>query len=278
MKLYYINHKGEKLYLSGGDFTADGASLFDWEFEEVGADYIIGFCQKVISFKLPILIQGHSRAALSENLKRIHDVASVDIANMRMGKLWIEDTDEYLPCYLTGSSKSGWGNGLREVVETFDAVTDKPGWHKDYKYTFSSAVANNDDSGLDYEYDYPYDYTYGSNIQLLDCETVEGSDFELVIYGPATNPEIHIGENIYAVGTGSNPVEVYGSGYITVNSINSSVLHTAVNGQIYDIYNDRVKDYDIFAKIPPGKSVVQTNCFFDLYVKQKRNEPTWNLQ
>ncbi|MDR3304505.1 MAG: hypothetical protein LBS85_00525 [Clostridiales Family XIII bacterium] len=277
MKLYYINHKNERLFLSGGDFTADGESLFDWRFEEVGEDYIIGFRQKVVLFQLPILIQGHSRTAFSENLKRIHNVTGVDLANMRMGKLYIEDTDEYLPCYFTGSVKSGWFNDLREVAEVFDVVTDKPGWHKDFKYTFSAEVSIQDGNGFDYEYDHEYDYAHGTSIQVLNLETVEGSDFELIIYGPVTNPEIHIGGNVYAIGTAANPITVYSNGYITIDSLNTSVLHNAIDGHVYDRYNDRVKDHDIYAKIQPGANVIQTNCFFDLYVKQKRSEPTWNL-
>ena len=87
-------------------------------------------------------------------------------------------------------------------------------WHKrdDVQHFWSDALQPGLD--LDYPHDYPHDYMPTTRNASVVNDAVSPMPFELVVYGPVSQPAIIIGGNRYAL-----DVDIPSGSYVTVNSV-----------------------------------------------------------
>ena len=132
---------------------------------------------------------------------------------------------------------------------------------------------------LDYPHDYPHDYLPTTRNATVANDAVSPMPFELVVYGPVSQPAIIIGVNRYEL-----HMDIPSGSYVTVNSVEGqrSIVMTAENGDTTNVFDKGERGSGInggsyiFQPLPAGEHQVQWNGFgFDLTVIQERSTPSW---
>lgn len=132
---------------------------------------------------------------------------------------------------------------------------------------------------LDYPHDYPHDYLPTARNASVVNDAVSPMPFELVVYGPVSQPAIIIGVNRYEL-----HMDIPSGSYVTVNSVEGqrSIVMTAENGDTTNVFDKGERGSGInggsyiFQPLPAGEHQVQWNGFgFDLTVIQERSTPSW---
>ena len=150
--------------------------------------------------------------------------------------------------------------------------TDLPEWVKETTILFR-ANASGGASFLDFPYDFPYDFKN----DLVSGEVVNtnfvASNFRMTIYGACINPTVHIGGHEYSV-----DVDIGNGEFLTINSVEKTIVLTKVNGEKVNCFNKRNKDSYIFEKIPTGTNITTApneGISFDITLLEERSEPKW---
>lgn len=133
---------------------------------------------------------------------------------------------------------------------------------------------------LDYPYDYPHDYLATVRDAVASNPMPTAMPFQMVIFGPVSNPQLTLGGNRYAL-----DMDIPSGSYVTVTSIagRRTIVMTAENGDETNVFDKGRRgtglnggEY-IFQPIPAGDSIVQWSGFgVDLTVYQEESEPPWS--
>ena len=132
---------------------------------------------------------------------------------------------------------------------------------------------------LDYPHDYPYDYQKQAAQASVDPSVLTPSDVRIIVYGPAVNPYVIVGDNRYQVN-----VTVPSGGYLTVDGRDKTIVLTLADGTKQNVFSSGVRgsgqgggEY-VFEPIPAGKhDVAWDGSFgFDLGWYEEEGEPPWN--
>lgn len=133
---------------------------------------------------------------------------------------------------------------------------------------------------LDYPYDYPHDYLATVRDMVASNPMPTAMPFQMVIFGPVSNPQLTLGGNRYAL-----DMDIPSGSYVTVTSIagRRTIVMTAENGDETNVFDKGRRgtglnggEY-IFQPIPAGDSIVQWSGFsVDLTVYQEESEPPWS--
>lgn len=145
--------------------------------------------------------------------------------------------------------------------------------------TITAEWQTSPDIYLDYPHNYPYDYQKTSSTESITPSVLTPSDVRLVIYGPAVNPYVIVGDNRYQVN-----VTVPAGGYLTVDGRDKSILLTLADGTVQNVFSSGVRGGGagggsyIFEQIPAGESeVTYDGSFgFDLGWYEEEGEPPWS--
>lgn len=127
-------------------------------------------------------------------------------------------------------------------------------------------------NGAGYPHDYPYDYAPSLVAGSIMCNSTEGSNFRLLIYGEAVNPSVIIGGHTYAISGTVAKGET-----LLIDSLNRTITLTTANGNNISWFDKRGRKDYIFEPIPAGKHGVNWSgdFGFDLTIVEKRSEPKW---
>ena len=117
---------------------------------------------------------------------------------------------------------------------------------------------------LDYPHDYPHDYLPTARNASVVNDAVSPMPFELVVYGPVSQPAIIIGVNRYEL-----HMDIPSGSYVTVNSVEGqrSIVMTAENGDTTNVFDKGERGSGInggtymFQPLPAGEHQVQWNGF-----------------
>ena len=275
MEIYYLNNRGEKLYLDREPYyLLDSSDIVDYEWDyktNESTSRVYNFIRGVKNKKLDIAIISDSKDVHGENIDRIVKHFEYDIDYAVPGKLYINNY--YIPCYVHKSSKEArYINGKRVIVH-FEIVKSG-GWIKETTVPFRWQEQQVDQSGKTYPYNYPYNYGIGTGFNSeVEVDSISDMDFIITIYGYAHNPEISIGANTYKIEHEVSPSEI-----LVINSKDKTVyLINRSTGIVKSMFRYRSKDYWIFEKIPSGNHLVYWNGAynFDLQLLEERSEPKW---
>lgn len=270
MEVKYINSNGKEVNLNKYPYRMLVSDLLDYEWGIIGsANTISGFqsqiCERSINIDVWKTKEKSSRALMNE----LTNIFETDIAAEMPGKLCIDDS--YLICYIYKSEKSEWETELRTSCK-YGIVTDKPFWITEVSKSFKPN-AGTSSAALDYPHDYPYDYAPQILSENIVNDNYADADFRMMIYGPAVNPSVTIGPNIYKIYT-----ELSETDYLVIDTQERIVAQYDNVGTETKKFNSREKIYEIYAKIPPGIHEVYWpgGYGFDITMYQKRSEPRWN--
>ena len=152
-------------------------------------------------------------------------------------------------------------------------------WRKrdDVQHFWSDALQPGLD--LDYPHDYPHDYMPTTRNASVVNSAVSAMPFEMVIYGPVSEPSITMGGNTYEL-----HMDIPSGAYVTINSVEGqrSIVMTAENGDLTNVFAKGERGTGmgsgsyIFEPLPSGEHQVQWKGFgFDLTVIRERSVPAW---
>ncbi len=270
-KLRYINHINETLDFGTDKLFVNENDLrdFEWSVTSIN-DKISGFKKGIVTKAIPIIIKCNSVSEGTEIRNKLFEVFEKDVRAKKHGKFIIGDY--YLKCFVTGSKKAEYLISKSYMELTLTVQADYPEWIKETTTAFRGNSSGGD-AYLDYSFDYPFDYKNGLEIKNINNTDFVASNFRIVIYGKAENPAIFIGGHEYSV-----EVDIGQGEFLTIDSIEKTVILTRNNGEKVNCFNLRNKNSYIFEKIPPGNSFVTTSTeglLFDITLLEERSEPKW---
>ena len=233
-------------------------------------DKISSFKKGIVSKTIPVVLKCNSEAEGIHMRNKLFEVFEKDILAKKHGKIQIGDY--YLRCYITSSKKTQYLNHMNHMVVSLTVQTDLPEWIKETT-TVYGVNTESADVFLDYSYDHPYDFKNELvNSKINNTGFVE-SNFIITIFGEVQNPTLYIGGHEYTVNVIVNEGE-----YLTIESINKTIVLTKTNGEQVNCFNSRNKDSYIFEKIPAGISTITSpnqKIYFNITLLEERSEPKW---
>lgn len=253
---------GDKILPSDGSFHKRKWTVND---EEIIKD--------AMTYNLTLTLRG-SLAERKKKLNELCDLFEYDTLNETEGRLYFGEY--YTNCFISTSSV--------QVNNTFNFRTDvileiyarKQSWIKEKTYHLRKKIDSDitdKDRNLEYEYDYPYDYFLDTdgNANIVNDHIV-GCDFEMIIFGPCSEPRIIINNEPYQVFT-----DLLDGEYLVIDSKKNTVIKYNIYGQKENLYDLRIKESSLFNKIPSGYVRVQWSggFSFDIKLYIERSEPEW---
>ncbi len=212
-------------------------------------------------------------------LDRMLDACDFDAENGTPGLLTFNGWS--LQCFIKAGKEAFYSRtGIAYDVEL---LAPNPTWFKEYKWEFKPKQAVNRLTELDFKYDAPHDL--GTPLALMVHDDIiipaqKPCTARIVVYGPATNPAITIGDNKYQV-----DVEVPTGGYLVIDGTknNRGVTLVGAGGEQEDVFASahrgvgRYGGNYIFQQINPGENNVHwNNAFaFDVFVRDERARLPW---
>ena len=210
------------------------------------------------------------REQFAENMEHLYSIIAVDAEEGTYGRLYVNDT--FLRCRIQTSKKSNWkGYVYSEVELTF--IAPELAWTTELIRSFPKREDAGSDDGLDFPYDHPFDFAADDVGSIAwDIDHVTASDFEMIMYGPCTNPCVLINGHAYTVYTDLEAGE-----YLVIDSRAYTATKYLSNGTTQNMFNERGLADSIFEKIPSGLLRINwsSDFGFDLTLFLERREARW---
>lgn len=265
----YVNHLYETIQFGEEtDIYINDHELrnYKWVYQ---ADFgrVSSFRRELKEYNLTVFIFDKLRDITFQK-NRVFEVFEKDVLANKQGKLWIDNY--YLNCNIIATDNSQPINLNNFIQKDFTIIADNPVWVKETPHKFYIHQETEGDSS--YPYDYPYGYSNNLNSQRILNDHFTQSNFKLIIYGAVTNPTVYINGYPYTVNT-----EVLEGEFLTISSLDKTVMKTKNNGELVNEFNKRSKDYSVFQKIKQGQNTVSYDGSFDFEVIlfDERSEPKW---
>ena len=256
-----------------GDETGvylDESDLFDYSWETTSSQGSIVRVYREAEIKSVKLL--FLNGTDPSQINRFLDIVDHDARTCQPGTLEVDGYKRR--CMFTGSSADEyqWKPGLM-YRETKCVMVD-PDWSRSTLYTFD-VREDETAGGLDYPYDYGHDYGAPAPAASVVNANASPSEFILRVYGPASNPAVRIGDNVYRVRG-----EVEAGGYVEINSTEKTVSILSQFGILTNAFaaasvGFRGSGEYIFEPISPGANNVSwpSSCRVDLEIIEGRSEP-----
>lgn len=269
-QLKYTNHMNEVLEFGKGQLFINENDLrdFTWGITNKN-DRISGFKKGIVSKTIPIILKCDSEEEGLLLKNKLFEVFEKDILAVKHGKIIIGDY--YLKCFVTESKKTEYLNHKNYMKIKVKVSTDFPHWVRETQSTFNYGESVGG-AYLDFIRDFPYDYMSSLIGKQLSNTNFVPTNFKINIYGACENPRITIAGHDYEIfkSVGANE-------YLTIDSVNKTIVLTRTDGTIENCFHKRNKDSYIFEKIPMGVHNVSANSNFkfDIVLLEERGEPKW---
>lgn len=271
-KFKYTNHVGETLEFGVDTLFANSNDLHDFSWEVISAnDKISGFNKGIVEKTVPLIIKCQTEEEGLKIRNRLYEVCEKDVRAKKHGRITMGDY--YLRCFVTASAKSDYLLHKSYMLVDITIQTDFPDWIKETTTAFRSNSGTGEDAFLDHPFDFPYDFKNGLSIGVLNNTDFVPSNFRILIYGTVSKPSVFIGNHEYSVN-----VNVAEGEFLTIDSVNKTIILTRNDGEQVNCFNLRNKDSYIFEKIPAGESIVTSAndaMMYDITLLEERSEPKW---
>lgn len=283
MTLYYESFDGQIIdFMSRGVYAQEPESLLDneWNYTTItginGIGKIKRFYKDAKAHNLTLDIMADNAKEFNEIMSNMHTVFERDVQRMTPGKIWWNGY--YMRAYITSARHSDYDEIFESVTKQLTVLSLHPMWTKENRYSFAASVGEIGalDYGMEgfYEgYDYGgYDYGQAETIEVLNVDAVNSANFEMIIYGPISQPTVTIGDHKYGM-----DVDIPTGEFAVINTISKTIKQYDQYGRQQNIFNTRFRDSYIFEKLPAGalKILKSKDLAFDIVVYDERGEPKW---
>lgn len=274
--VWYENHQGQRICLSERPYkllNVDELYAISREYIEDNG-HLTGFKRKVITKAFELDILSTKDISWKDAIENFNSIIECDVVNTKAGKLYIGDY--YMECFIHIVTPSKINLCNPYVTVKLTLVTESPVWVKSERYTFVSAATPTE--GHDTKrYPHTYSYHYRPRIgqSVLYSQLSMPAHYQIIIYGPVTNPSVTIGGNVYQVS-----VELLANEYLVIDYSNTGTRTITVyhqDGQSEDKFGARSKQFSVFTKINPGRQPVlwSGDFAFDIILFDERSQPKW---
>lgn len=275
MKIKYFSSSGEEYDLVDIETRIKEANFhsYDWEYESSSLTYgskINRFIKSAKVYDATISFKG-TVDKRKENINRFYEITEKDIINELPGRIvW---GNYYIGCYIISSSTYPCENEFC-TLKDIKILCPYPFWISETTYNFYSYDTILSTNNKKYIGRYPYRYANGLSNAYIQNPHFTDANFDLIIYGPAVNPQVTIGETPYMVN-----IVLEAGEYLKIDSRAGTVTKVMVNGEIVNAFHNRQKGRQFFKKIPPGRHSVSWPGTFawDIIIYEERSEPKWNV-
>lgn len=279
IEIKYVNSAGTTLNLLSDSLRVKDGNFHIWEWDLDVTEYQNGvtvnsFRKKPVTYNTTLTLRG-TLSARKRQLNVLHDIFEYDIYKKSPGTLYFGNS--YIKCFIK-SSDSHISDDLRCRTDVIiDIYCPYPFWIQEKHFSILPLAEVESEDSLSYPYQYSYTYPLTGKNTQLSIEHYKESDFRMIIYGPTTEVNIYIGDNLYMV---DYPVE---SGeYMVIDSRKNQPSDRRCylvkeDGSILNVFNYRNSEVSIFEKIPAGNFGIyyNRNHGIDLTVFVERSEPEW---
>ena len=126
-KVIYRNHLGEEFRFgeNGAYLNAGGLRDFSWSVTKKN-NRISAFERGVVQKKLPAVIIAPTEVSAAAIKNSLFEIAEKDVLAMRYGQLIVGD--QYMECFITGSTKTKYLASERFMLAALTVQTDAPYW------------------------------------------------------------------------------------------------------------------------------------------------------
>lgn len=273
-KIKHINSNGEEF-----DFTKHGIFIdynnlrdYEWTYETIN-NRIIGFSKEIVTKTIPIIFSKSDINGKSIKDKIIEHFES-DINKVLYGYFELNGYKFY--CYCTAVKFTEYLINQRFARCELSFTSDVSYWIKEERFTFvSAATPTEGHDSKRYPHTYSYHYRPRIGQSVLYSQLSMPAHYQIIIYGPVTNPSISIGSNVYQVS-----VELLANEYLVIDYSNTGTRTITVyhqDGQSEDKFGARSKQFSVFTKIQPGRQPVlwSGDFAFDIVLFDERSQPKW---
>lgn len=212
--------------------------------------------------------------AILDSMRAMFDA---DLLNRTPGTLTVNGEWSHR-CYLTASEPDETSPST--VTAQLTIVLLDGVWRRDADTI--QCVVHQGDTGntwLDLPFDLPFDLQAPRMSASVTNTLPYGVKWRMIVYGPASNPRVSIGGNEIMV-----DVLVPDGGYLTIDAIARTVVLTAANGDVTNVFGKARRGIGqgsgtyVFEPIAPGTSVIEWDGSFgfDLTPVEERSVPPWS--
>lgn len=279
MIIKYVNSNGQSVNLNKYPYKMLISDILDYDPDVIENNgKIIGFNSDIMTQReVNIDIHRTKTTSARISLSNLTDIFGIDVVARTPGRLYINDW--YIPCYFYGRETNRWQTDNIISCE-YKILTDHPSWIQEETFQFLPPVSETQEQSETIKaYDYTYDacvYPTERDPSYLINDHYDSCDFRMLVYGPRSQTNITIGENIYHVNYAIQDGE-----YMVIDSRETAkpgkrVYLVRKNGEKLNLFDYRNPKYSIFAKIPPGTSAVRCgDAGMDITIYKRRSEPKW---
>lgn len=271
MKVYYVNSNNEQIDLLSAPYHIKETDFFNFEWSyETENRRVTRFYRDVETKKISVDIFSQNQKDFYSALNRLVEIFDVDNVSNAKGKLFYNDY--YIECNIFKNQKDMKSYILPYAKVDLTLVTDSTKWIKEDTYHFYSNGEGRKAGAKKYSYKYPYIYGASEGQMTVRNIGVVENDILLRIYGPAQDPAIKIGDNLYQINTTLEANE-----RLEIDTLKKKAVKITAHGDEINVFNDRNKGNRLYVPIPPDTNiVVWNNSFsFDIVVYDARSEPKW---
>ena len=277
--IYYMNASGKKLDLLSDIFDLQTGTLFDHDNEyTVNGLEVVGISGMLMEKELLLTIQSGNDMTFEEAMEQFNQITEPDLINKTPGKLYYGDS--YQLCFLKGAELLEWEYDAGYTDKKIKMLVTHSAWIQEETFQFLPPVSETQEQSETIKaYDYTYDacvYPTERDPSYLINDHYDSCDFKMLVYGPRSQTNITIGENIYHVNYAIQEGE-----YMVIDSRETAkpgerVYLVRKNGEKLNLFDYRNPKYSIFAKIPTGTSAVRCgDAGMDITIYKRRSEPKW---
>ena len=275
MIVKYVNSNGISFDLESNSLRIKDGNFHknSWKAkaEEVQyGDNVKSFTKQSLIYEITLTLRGNIEKR-KRLLDELHDAAEYDIVQNNPGVIWFGDY--YIKCFITLSDTHASSESSYRTDKKIEIYCPYPFWIKEATKQFLPQSSSDTTDGLDFPFDFAFDFASDQvGIAKWSVDHYAPSDFQMIIYGPCTEPRILINDHPYQIHT-----ELEASDYLIIDSRKNTVTKYLANGTAVNLYNSRNFKYSVFEKIPAGDLTINWNGSFgfDITLYLERSEPKW---
>lgn len=276
-QLLYYNNKGIlKLDLNKYPYKSELSDLKDWSWgfnERFGN--LESFYRDGVTKILSTVIAGD----YLEPRDKLCDVFTADLIAGKPGKLVMNDWE--LDCYIVRAEHENRNELARKIQ--FTVRSEDATWVRKQTRTFNGTASGGGEVETDYGRDYTFvdgvvgrGYDYGYNViethfASIDLSGVDNG-YEIIIYGPQTDPVIYIDGYPIKVNVEISALERL---RVISNGRTKDIHILAANGAERDAFIYRDKEHSPFISLGEHTELTYGNIRFDFTAIERRSASTW---
>ena len=276
----YINSLGEEIELNKFPYIIQSSDLKDYKWEYLTKNEynpkVYAFSRSMIEKKIQIAVVATNKTKYVQYCNKLLEVFEKDVYAVKKGRIVVND-DYYMEGYFVQKQIKSWYSS-KVIMNEFVFVSETGKWYKDVYKVFGLSYRPSPDEGeLEskfYPNDFKFDFAPASDVKRLVSDSFVPFDFEIVFHGACENPTLIAGGNVYRVYT-----TLVAGEYLTVNSIDKTIIKTKANGQKVNEFSKRDRENYIFEQMPApnGRTFMQVQDGYVVAVRSftERSEPKW---